>query len=78
MIREVGAEWRRVVPVDPDGHFFNLPISRSVRPAESPGHSCREELAGDSGQHFDHHRGGIPDALSGPGKEKGEACGGGL
>lgn len=24
MTREVGAEWRRVVPVDPDGHFSNL------------------------------------------------------
>lgn len=77
--REVGAEWRRSgtcvswLPL-----LLSYPISRFVRPAESTGHSCWEELAGDSGQHFDNHRGGIPDALSGPGKEKGAASGGGL
>jgi hypothetical protein len=51
---------------------------RLVRPAESPGHSCREELAGDCGKHFDDHRRRIPNAISRPGKEKGEAGGGGL
>lgn len=52
--------------------------ARFVRPAESPGHGSREELAGDSSQHSDNHRGRIQDAVSGPGEEKGAAGGGGL
>lgn len=51
---------------------------RPVSPAESLGYSCREKLAGDGCQHSDNHRRRLPDALSGPGEEKGEAGGGGL
>ena len=59
------------IAVDSDCHVCPThPTSRSVRPAESPGHSCR--------QHFDNHGGGLPDALPGPGEEKGAAGGGGL
>lgn len=69
------------MPTNPDCLSFlypNHPNFRLIRPAESPGYSCREELAGDSSQHFDNHRGGIPDAVSGPGEEKGATGGGGL
>lgn len=51
---------------------------RVVSPAESAGHCSREELAGDSCQHPDNNRGGLPSALPGAGEEEGKAGGGGL
>lgn len=80
MTGQVSAHWKWLVPLCVLIGFLclNLSTPRLVRSAESPGHSCREELAGDSSQHFDNHGGGLPNALSRPGEEKGTAGGGGL
>lgn len=51
---------------------------RIVSPTESAGHCSRKELAGDSCQHPDDNRRGLPHALPGAGEEEGKAGGGGL
>lgn len=51
---------------------------RAVSPTESAGHCSREELAGDSCQHTDDNRRGLPRAVPGAAEEEGEAGGGGL